>query len=143
MFYSAPPAYWAAIEMNLAIVCACVPTLKPLIVHVIPSFSSRQSGGGNDSSQRSEVTKGSKIAHSFQRLDGGSLTTRDTDVEKGFESTELETVTALPAIHRKKTDWKGHIRITHELEQKSAPWVSHSSSQQVGLQGHGPRHDAQ
>ncbi|KNG50336.1 hypothetical protein TW65_02271 [Stemphylium lycopersici] len=40
-YYSAPTAYWSAIEMNLAIVCASLPALKPLIVKIVPAFSSR------------------------------------------------------------------------------------------------------
>jgi hypothetical protein len=122
MFYSAQPAYWASIEMNLAIVCACVPTLKPLVVRAFPAFSSRKSG--NESSERSETSKGSKPGglHSFQRLNGSS-----GDVEKGLDATELQTVTALPAIYRQKTtDSKGHIRVTHDLAQKSSPWRSGS-----------------
>ncbi|XP_014551562.1 hypothetical protein COCVIDRAFT_30927 [Bipolaris victoriae FI3] len=44
-YYSAPVAYWSSIEMNLAIVCASLPALKPLMVKVLPGFSSR--GGSN------------------------------------------------------------------------------------------------
>ncbi|KAL1795429.1 hypothetical protein ACET3X_005653 [Alternaria dauci] len=39
-YYSAPAAYWSNIEMNLAIVCASLPALKPLIIKIIPGFSS-------------------------------------------------------------------------------------------------------
>jgi hypothetical protein len=43
-YYSAPTAYWSSIEMNLGIVCASLPALKPLVVKLVPSFSStRQS----------------------------------------------------------------------------------------------------
>ncbi|USP80486.1 uncharacterized protein yc1106_07760 [Curvularia clavata] len=41
----AAAAYWSSIEMNLAIVCASLPALKPLVVKIIPGFSSR---GGSD-----------------------------------------------------------------------------------------------
>ncbi|EUC43280.1 hypothetical protein COCMIDRAFT_7265 [Bipolaris oryzae ATCC 44560] len=44
-YYSAPVAYWSSIEMNLAIVCASLPALKPLMVKILPGFSSR--GGSN------------------------------------------------------------------------------------------------
>jgi hypothetical protein len=118
MFYSAPPLYWAAIEMNLAIVCACVPALKPLIVKVIPAFSSRRSG--NDSSQRSESSKVSKVSHAFQRLDGkGDLSNaKSVDTEQGFGDVEMNAITALPHIHRHDSV-KGKIRVTHDVEQRS------------------------
>lgn len=44
-YYSASAAYWSSIEMNLAIICASLPALKPLVVKIIPGFSSR---GGSD-----------------------------------------------------------------------------------------------
>ncbi len=31
-------AYWGAVEVNLAIICACLTTLKPLIVRLFPEF---------------------------------------------------------------------------------------------------------
>lgn len=134
MFYSAPPIYWAAIEMNLAIVCACVPALKPLVVKFVPAFSSRRSG--NDSSQRTGNSKASKPAHSFQKLSGkGSSSAMHTsDMEQGSVDTELGTVTALPAVHHQYSDM-GHIRVTHQFDQKSDRRPSDSSSKRLVLQG--------
>jgi len=37
-------AYWSSIEVNLAIVCASTPALKPLVVRLIPAFSSYKKG---------------------------------------------------------------------------------------------------
>jgi hypothetical protein len=45
-YYSAATAYWSAIEMNLGIVCASLPALKPLIVTIIPRFATRHSSRG-------------------------------------------------------------------------------------------------
>jgi hypothetical protein len=39
MFYGASLGYWAAIEMDLAIVCACIPALKPLVAHIISVYT--------------------------------------------------------------------------------------------------------
>ncbi|KZM24640.1 uncharacterized protein EKO05_0008579 [Ascochyta rabiei] len=44
-YYSAPTAYWSAIEANLAIVCASLPALKPLVVSIVPVFGTRKSSG--------------------------------------------------------------------------------------------------
>ncbi|KAF1844858.1 uncharacterized protein K460DRAFT_429649 [Cucurbitaria berberidis CBS 394.84] len=38
-WYGSKVAYWSSIEINLAIVCACLPTLKPLLVKIIPDFT--------------------------------------------------------------------------------------------------------
>ncbi|KAF2277553.1 uncharacterized protein EI97DRAFT_457554 [Westerdykella ornata] len=40
-WYGGPVALWSALEINLAIVCATTPALKPLIVKVLPNFGTR------------------------------------------------------------------------------------------------------
>jgi hypothetical protein len=54
-YYGAPNAYWSSIEMNLAIVCASLPALKPLVVNILPGFSSphtSRTGGTAPSGRR-------------------------------------------------------------------------------------------
>jgi hypothetical protein len=117
MFYSAPPIYWAAIEMNLAIVCACVPALKPLVIHIIPTFASRRSG--NDSSQRSDGSKVSKFVRPFQRLDGNDESrSKIRDLEQASAGSELRSITALPPIYRRNSI-RDRIRVTHDVHQES------------------------
>lgn len=41
-YYAAEATYWASIESNLAIVCASLPTLRPLLVYVYPRFGGSQ-----------------------------------------------------------------------------------------------------
>lgn len=127
MWYGAPPTYWAAIEMNLAIVCACVPALKPLVVKIIPAFSTRLSNSG--SAQRSGNSKPSKSSgHHFQRL-GGLGGSKSHDLEHGSVSTELTPVTALPAVYG-KNDY-GQIHVTRAVDQHSNRRPSDSSSQSL------------
>ncbi|KAF1944898.1 hypothetical protein EJ02DRAFT_478672, partial [Clathrospora elynae] len=45
-WYGSATAYWSAIEVNLAIVCASLPALKPLVATVIPAFVTRHSHEG-------------------------------------------------------------------------------------------------
>jgi hypothetical protein len=117
MFYSAPPIYWAAIEMNLAIV-----------VKVVPAFSSRQSG--NDS-QQSGFGKVPKLPRFFHQISGkqGSSATKSVDLEQGYVGTELDTVTALPPIHRQNS--KNYIHVSYELDQQYHPRPSNSSMQRL------------
>jgi hypothetical protein len=128
MWYGAPPTYWAAIEMNLAIVCACVPALKPLVVKVIPAFSTRLSK--NNSNQRSGNSKPSKSSsHSFQRL-GGLSSSKSHDLEHGSVGTELSPVTALPAVYSKSGDY-GQNHLTRAVDQHPNRRPSNSSSQRL------------
>jgi hypothetical protein len=134
MFYGAPPAYWAAIEMNLVIVCAYIPALKPLVANIIPDFSSQQSG--NNSDDRPRATKASKPRHSFLRLDGkvSSSAIKSVNTGQGSRGVELGSITELPAAHQRQNLHGGHIRITHELHQQADRRPSNSSSQQLVLQ---------
>ncbi|KXH66341.1 hypothetical protein CSAL01_03935 [Colletotrichum salicis] len=58
IYYTAPVFFWTNIELSLAIVCACLPTLRPIWVHFFPKpittgndsyeyGSSRRIGGKN------------------------------------------------------------------------------------------------
>ncbi|EAT87840.1 hypothetical protein HBI56_117970 [Parastagonospora nodorum] len=117
-FYSAPAIYWNAIEINLAIVCACVPTLKPLVVQIIPVFASR--GSENSSGRKSGSLKWSKLARQFRRLDGNDVAVaRSTDVEQGSMGSELKSITALPPMQREPSS-KVAIRVTHDIQQQSS-----------------------
>lgn len=50
---------WAVVEMNLALICACVPALRALVVKHIPKIVSRTSDG-------TDVSKGSKGSSSYK-----------------------------------------------------------------------------
>ncbi|KAH8691723.1 hypothetical protein GQ44DRAFT_719994 [Phaeosphaeriaceae sp. PMI808] len=76
-YYSAAAAYWSSIEMNLGIVCASLPALKPLVVTIIPNFANRHGSRGSGTPRASRISR--IVAGGF-----GSKATRDTqddDVE--------------------------------------------------------------
>ncbi|KAJ4990692.1 hypothetical protein SVAN01_03923 [Stagonosporopsis vannaccii] len=75
-YYSAPAAYWSSIEANLAIVCASLPTLKPLIVRIIPVFGTRNSSRGQGS------TAASANNHRLQKLTNRIVWRPDDDKER-------------------------------------------------------------
>lgn len=80
-------AYWGAVEVNLAIICACLTTLKPLVARVWPkllastrgtTYRGGQTGakqvsvGGSSFSKGSRPTVvGDEEGHVFTRLDDG------------------------------------------------------------------------
>lgn len=109
-WYGAPTAYWSAIEANLAIVCASAPALKPLVVKILPAFSSQMGSYGSNSTR-----SGSKSAKlSFIRLKGTkSQSTMDS---KDLESGAHHDVTALPAV---AYNGPNRIHVTRDFEQHS------------------------
>ncbi|KAF2788206.1 hypothetical protein K505DRAFT_286526 [Melanomma pulvis-pyrius CBS 109.77] len=46
IYYTAPVFFWTNIELSLAIVCACLPMLRPIYLHYFPKPVSTQSGSG-------------------------------------------------------------------------------------------------
>lgn len=63
---------WSAVDVNISIVCACIPTLKPLVIRVLPSVvfspgatksstTSDTIGGGNQNRGRGRPTEDSAI----------------------------------------------------------------------------------
>ncbi|TVY22574.1 L-fucose-proton symporter [Lachnellula hyalina] len=47
--YNASPAFmWSAVEVNVGIICACIPTLKPLVTRILPSMLRDLSETGTD-----------------------------------------------------------------------------------------------
>lgn len=75
-YHSAPTAYWSAIEANLAIVCASLPTLKPLIVRLVPVFGTRNSSRGRGS------TAASGNNHRLHKLGSKGIWRSGDDKEK-------------------------------------------------------------
>ncbi|KAH8722918.1 hypothetical protein GQ44DRAFT_774445 [Phaeosphaeriaceae sp. PMI808] len=115
-WYSAPAAYWSALEVNLAIVCASTPALKPLVVKIIPIFGSQfGTKRSNEVSDPSHRSQGSKSNGPFMRLEGKpSQSTIDDDIhlENG--------VTVSPNAYRqpRHEEWK-EIHVTRGFEQRS------------------------
>ncbi|KAH7389433.1 hypothetical protein DE146DRAFT_162982 [Phaeosphaeria sp. MPI-PUGE-AT-0046c] len=135
-WYSGPAAYWSALEVNLAIICASTPALKPLVVKIIPIFGSRfgTSKRSNDNSGRSQPTHDSK-SNGFMKLKGRpSQSTMNDDVhlEQG--------VTALPHAYRQDSadPWK-EIHVTRDFEQRSVNEGRNSDDSQKDLYPNFPK----
>jgi hypothetical protein len=123
-WYGTATAYWSAIEVNLAIVCASTPALKPLVVKTIPSFSSRF-GSNQSNSKATKESKESRDRKSFIELKAkGSQGTISEDLERGDAGSP---VTALPGAANDKYA-VGNIHYTREIEQYSVPVGRNSDS---------------
>lgn len=54
-YKASTPLMWSAVEVNVGIICACIPTLKPLIKQILPSMiTDRSKTGSNKTASTSE-----------------------------------------------------------------------------------------
>lgn len=109
-YHSAPTAYWSAIEANLAIVCASLPALKPLIVRIVPVFGTR------NSSRERGSTAASANNHRLRKL--GSRVTWKAGEDKEKLTTESSASHAQSFISRPSESEQGrNIYVTKHFEQ--------------------------
>lgn len=116
-WYGAATAYWSAIEVNLAIVCASTPALKPLVIRIIPAFSSRRrsSGSGDSSNTTQRPTSTRSFVPIKVKTSQSTMDSTNTDLEKGRRDP-----TAPPSVRQPNAQHARHvIHITHNLEQHS------------------------
>ncbi|KAI4948319.1 hypothetical protein J4E91_005740 [Alternaria rosae] len=121
-YYSAPTAYWSAIEMNLAIVCASLPALKPLVVKIIPGFSSSLNASraayGNDTGTGAS-TKQIGVRSTARRIDD------DYELGRPGSTTPYQTTSEEEGMYGKNIYVSRHFE--QHFEQSSR--VSDSESQ--------------
>lgn len=81
-WHGAAPAYFSAMEVNLGIVCASLPALKPLVARIVPGFLVHQNNS------RSHLTRTTTSNHRSSTVSGGSHryhATVESRFENGFE----------------------------------------------------------
>jgi hypothetical protein len=72
-WYAAPPCMWSTVEVNVGIICACSPVLKPLLVRLAPRFfgslDSKAAGNTNSDSSMvcSQWKSATKLSNQIQR----------------------------------------------------------------------------
>jgi hypothetical protein len=126
-WYGGPTAYWSAIEVNLAIVCASTPALRPLVIAVIPAFASRigTKRSNSSSNPHSQQSRESRNTRSFLRLKG-----KNSQSTVGGEEIDMELgVAALPGAAR----YHGQIHVQQDFEATSNYERKMSDGSQKGL----------
>lgn len=111
-YYSAPAAYWSAIEANLAIVCASLPALKPLVVRLVPVFGARNSSRGRCS------TAASGNSHRLHKFSNKIVWRLGDDKEKltsDSGASHAQSVTSRPS---ESEQHGGNIYVTKHFEQR-------------------------
>jgi len=98
MTYSFTPlAYWGAVEINLAVICACLTTLKPLVDRLFPTLLGSSPAGSAepgpiDTIGMRRVRSKSTQEHSFARSHDG----RSTLSEDGAPDLAMQDIEARP-----------------------------------------------
>lgn len=88
-------ASWSAVECNVGIICACLPTLRPLVSTIIPHLLSSIGGSGHTRSDNES------LFHAPAPLPtaGPNRTAYQHDEEYGYPTQEAERVLAMLRGH--------------------------------------------
>jgi hypothetical protein len=94
--YDIASTMWTVIEMNVALVCACLPMVRPLIVKIFPRLMPKSSSNkyGNTASKSGFSNRGYIMSHSQDRAEPSGWTHEGKDgitmttIRKGDQSSE-------------------------------------------------------
>ncbi|GME34854.1 putative pth11-like integral membrane protein [Neofusicoccum parvum] len=96
---NATPAMWSVVEVHVCLICACLPSLRPVLLRIFPYASSFGSSNGQ-SAKRSQhhltTTRKWTQGNGINRLSSNGGSVRIDDSERGLtEEVELEDVKSL------------------------------------------------
>lgn len=114
---NAPAAYWSVVELNCGILCACFPTLRPLLKKVVPQLHSTY----NSSGEPAPDTPLDSLRKQKSR-DPDLLDLDTVYIQEDFEfhsTTELRETT--------NDDRASEDMITHRLDIESKVWAGDKS----------------
>ncbi|KAF2749001.1 hypothetical protein M011DRAFT_475753 [Sporormia fimetaria CBS 119925] len=80
---NAPTAYWSVVELNCGILCACLPTLRPLVQRILPRLVGTDRKGRSVRDEEVRIVR-RRVSSALGEKEGGIE--RDMESEKG-EST--------------------------------------------------------
>lgn len=87
-WYKVTLAKWAMVEINVGIICACLPVLRPLLLRVVPQLAGSKNSGADKQSDesytlRNAVPRKKKGIRNWDYLTtvGGTQNPREDDVE--------------------------------------------------------------
>lgn len=135
-WYTAPPCMWSTVEVNVGIICACIPVLKPLLVRLAPRFfSSLGSQAADDtisgrSMRYSKRKSATKLSSQVQRPRSGSfrpLTSQSSVVGQGeAHNIELQEMGS-PANPQPASGFflpRNEVQVSSQMPtQASAPYI--------------------
>ncbi|KAF5261290.1 hypothetical protein FOXYS1_8035 [Fusarium oxysporum] len=139
---SITPTYWACIEVNMAIICACLMTLRPLVEKYAPKlllsrFSSRHQNPGPSNSSWERMTTGESVDELIVE-DGGQSAIKLSPLAKrpfcliiGFSSVQTSTpwiLRRLVTLHQAYDLCGGRLWLVRDVASKKLNSVSTQSS---------------
>lgn len=119
--YNASLAFmWSAVEVNVGIVCACIPTLKPLIKKILPAMILDRASGRRGSSNTHETKRIGPVASQF----GDQRRPAPADNILLPEATPLPPTSALPLSPLSDTHPGGHREDIEEGQPNFAEFLT-------------------
>jgi len=126
-WYSTNLAYWSIIELNIAIVCSCLPVLKPLWKKVFPSSgSTRQYNQYKDNSDRDGIVTiggGKASARSKSSKSGNSSGTGRENINR----TDEVDVRLQSGLGDSEKNLTGTEQQHYEWELRDTPWSNRTT----------------
>ncbi|KAF9885629.1 hypothetical protein FE257_012720 [Aspergillus nanangensis] len=96
-FDNVDAAYWSAIECNTGIICACLPTLRPLISRVVPHLLSSMTASRGQAYGNAALSRGQAPTY-WNGTGTVSTTITADDVEFGHCSDADRVLTLMPGM---------------------------------------------
>ncbi|KAL5355418.1 integral membrane protein [Aspergillus floccosus] len=120
-FDNVDAAYWSAIECNTGIICACLPTLRPLVSRVVPHLLSTLSVNGRNAYGNAPLSRGQAPTYWNGTGTVSTTVTAMDDVEFGHgEADKVLTLVPGTDINGREKLMVRESRTAHMTESKEA-----------------------
>jgi hypothetical protein len=103
-------ATWSSVELNVGLMCACIPALRPVINMVFPRLLSSTNHGTHSNPF---TNSNSRSAAYYQRHESAVELSHTRKTPSDTESLSFETATNDPAAIHVKTEWTIMENETH------------------------------
>ncbi|OBT66314.1 hypothetical protein VE03_04330 [Pseudogymnoascus sp. 23342-1-I1] len=118
-YYSPEAAYWSCIEVNVGIICACAPAIRPVLVRIVPHiFGTPAQGSGGRSSKGHpafiELDNRKSVPSTTIKSDGARRGSKNELQESGAWKGFGQLGKPLPIASANTTM---RIKVSHDIEQ--------------------------
>ncbi|KAJ0425605.1 hypothetical protein BJY00DRAFT_308341 [Aspergillus carlsbadensis] len=140
-------AYWTAAECNVAIICACLPFLRPLISRIFPRFLSTGNSYNNKYTRNNNTTRttaahGSNAATArgplYSQDPEFGLLTIDVDV-KGEEDNSTDSRKDTRGARVASPIFESGIEVRTEVTQEVSTYAPHGPERSASVRSNGYR----
>lgn len=125
-----PALMWSAVEINVGIVCACIPTLRPLVRRVVPWLVERVGSHSSDGSSRSKPTTPKNHRSDVQNTTEGSWGAMAPAEERPIRPDARDSDIQMDILSHPRTEDSAHPRTENNVaaRKKTLPPVQPSGT---------------